>query len=779
MMLSNNNQKCIYSLSYRMLKTNKMRNIFVIIAIIITTTMMTAIFNISFNLSHQYDLFQLRQLGSAAQIIIQDADKNVIDTVKKSPDIQNYGLFKEVRKLNLYDSDILMMYYDENAYELHMLPILSNVEGQYPTKDNEVMLSKNMLDILKIKDPTMGMKILIDNQEYKLSGWFEQYQKNVIYVSQNYMQKYSSHKKFNISEGVSLENESRFINDLKNVDQQIEHSMKFIRPIQNNSLLSSTLKMGVLFALIVVISGYLLIYNVMYISIIKDTQFYGLLCTIGMTEKQVKRIVMLQTLFLSSVGILLGLILGCIASYWVVPIAVDMINQEGLSSLTWKDVRIFPTANMIACLFSLLVVFIGARKPAKNASKISPVLAMKNVNQTNYSRKVRRTKNNGKLYKLAFSNIFRNKKKAFIVFASLIFGMSLYLFAAAFFQSIDDDAFVQYSCPHDYMMISLDGSQFTFDEPFIESIQKIDKQMNLEKVKAIKCQYISHEENTTKEAWCMVLNEQQIEQMIPVSKRSNFIAGKNIMASVVEDNAILAEEYINQNLRFIGNQKSLEVQVAGMVHDAQVLRVTTYSNNPLDSFGFVVSEKFVERIQGQPQNLALYIDSQKDISSQLKAIYQDESPYLFMAQKDVLSEFQQSLSSMNLLATVVSLTLFFIGIINFVNVMITNIYTRKKELAMMESIGMTQHQILKLLLYEGIYYFLIVTGLIQIVGNMIFAIIKLNIQDMVYYASFQYPLFSMCCLEVILLFVCTLVPILVYKKIDHGNVSERLREIQE
>lgn len=778
MMLDNNNQKCIYSLSQRMLKTNKMRNIFIIIAIIITTTMMTAIFNISFNLSHQYDLFQLRQLGGAAQIIIQDADKNIIDTVKKSQDIENYGLYKEVRKLNLYDSDISMMYYDENAYELHMRPILSNVEGQYPTKDNEVMLSKNMLDILKIKNPTLGMKILIDNQEYELSGWFEQYQKNVIYVSQNYMHKYSSHKKFNISVGVSLENENRFINDLKNVDQQIEHSIKFIRPIQNDSLLSSLLTMGVLFALIIVISGYLLIYNVMYISIIKDTQFYGLLRTIGMTEKQVKRVVMLQTLFLSGIGILLGLILGCIASYWVVPIAVDMINQEGLSSLSWKDVRIFPMANIIACLFSLLVVFIGARKPAKNASKISPVLAMKSGNENNYSKKVRKTKRNGKLYKLAFSNIFRNKKKVVIVFASLIFGMSLYLFAAAFFQSIDDDAFVQYSCPHDYMMISLDGNQFTFNEPFVERIQQVDKQININRAKAIKCKFISDEEEF-KEAWCMILNEQQIEQLIPISKRLDFIAGKNIMASVVKDDAMLVEGYLGKNLRLAGNQKSLEVEVSGMVHDAQVLRVTTYSNNPLDSFGFVVSEKFAEKIQVQPKTLAIYIDSQKDVSSQLKAIYQDDSPYLFIAQKDILSEFQQSMGSMNLLASVVSLTLFFIGIINFVNVMITNIFTRKKELAMMESIGMTQHQILKLLLYEGIYYFLIVTGLIQVVGNIIFVIIKMNIQDMVYYASFQYPLFSMCCLEVILLLVCILVPILVYKRIDHGNVSERLREIKE
>lgn len=781
-MLSNNNQSCIQKLSYRMFKSNKMRNSFIIIAIIMTTAILTSIFNIAYNLSYQYDQFQIRQLETSARMIIENADTEIINATKQSQEIENYGLYKEVSKIHMYNSEIPMMWYDQNAYEEHIKPVLANIEGKYPTQYNEVMLSKNMLEVLDVVKPKIGMTVTILQHDYILSGWFEKYQTNLIYVSQNYMEQNASNIKSNIFINININNEINFVNSLKNINPHIEDSIKTMATMQNNSLLSSTLTMGILFALLVMMSGYLLIYNVMYISVVKDTKFYGLLSTLGMTEKQIRQVVVRQTLYLSGIGISIGLILGCIASFGVVPIAIDMINQEGLASLSWHDVRIYPIAIIIASLFSLLTVFLGASRPAKNASKLSPVLAMKSMNQSRYSKKLRRSRNNGKLHKLAFHNIFRNKKKAFTVFASLIFGISLYLFAAAFFQSIDNNAYIQYTCPHDYMLISIDGSQFTFDDAFVKKIQDIDKSVDIEKVAAIKCQLpalTNDEFQNTNAAWCMVLNDEQMKRFIPKQQQDEFEAGKIVMASTSEENQQSVDEFINKNIDLMVNENVLNVRVTGVLSESEILRATTYSNYDLNSFGFVVSENFVKKINGQSEILALYIDSPQNISGPLKTICQNNDNYLFMIQTELLSEFQQSMTSMNLLATVISFILFLIGIMNFVNVMITNVYVRKQEIAMMESIGMTQNQVKKLLLYEGLYHFLIVTGLIQIVGNIIFVIIKFNIKNMVYYATFQYPFLSIMLLEGILLLICILVPLMSYHTIDQRSVSERLREIQE
>lgn len=79
--------------------------------------------------------------------------------------------------------------------------------------------------------------------------------------------------------------------------------------------------------LIIVFSGYLLIYNVMYISITKDIRFYGMLKTVGTTPKQIRKMVRLQAFSLSVVGIPVGMLLGTLASFVAVPYAMRMFGS--------------------------------------------------------------------------------------------------------------------------------------------------------------------------------------------------------------------------------------------------------------------------------------------------------------------------------------------------------------------------------------------------------------------------------------------------------------------
>ena len=72
-------------------------------------------------------------------------------------------------------------------------------------------------------------------------------------------------------------------------------------------------------ALFIVLSGYLLISNVMYISVARDIRFYGMLKTIGASSRQIKRLVRLQALRLSLIGVPAGLLLGAAASFGIVP----------------------------------------------------------------------------------------------------------------------------------------------------------------------------------------------------------------------------------------------------------------------------------------------------------------------------------------------------------------------------------------------------------------------------------------------------------------------------
>lgn len=64
---------------------------------------------------------------------------------------------------------------------------------------------------------------------------------------------------------------------------------------------------------------------------------------------------------------------------------------------------------------------------------------------------------------------------------------------------------------------------------------------------------------------------------------------------------------------------------------------------------------------------------------------------------DQTNDFKTTTRIMTIIGNGISLVLVLIGILNFINVMITGVYSRLKELAVLESIGMTKKQIKKML----------------------------------------------------------------------------------
>lgn len=91
--------------------------------------------------------------------------------------------------------------------------------------------------------------------------------------------------------------------------------LDYVSPTLNPAYDASNSSLGIVFAmafiiLIILVSGYLLIYNIFYISVTRDIKFYGLLKTIGTTKKQINRVVNIQTILLSCIGIPAGLLLG-------------------------------------------------------------------------------------------------------------------------------------------------------------------------------------------------------------------------------------------------------------------------------------------------------------------------------------------------------------------------------------------------------------------------------------------------------------------------------------
>ena len=132
---------------------------------------------------------------------------------------------------------------------------------------------------------------------------------------------------------------------------------------------------GILILLaIIILSGYLIIYNFFYINVYGDIRFYGLLKTIGTTGRQLRRMVRRQAWLLSLTGIPLGLVLGWLAGRLLLP---QIIKNLNLYDTVNYDASANPWIFAGAALFSLLTVYISCIRPCRIAARVSPVEAVR------------------------------------------------------------------------------------------------------------------------------------------------------------------------------------------------------------------------------------------------------------------------------------------------------------------------------------------------------------------------------------------------------------------
>lgn len=140
------------------------------------------------------------------------------------------------------------------------------------------------------------------------------------------------------------------------------------------------------------------------------------------------------------------------------------------------------------------------------------------------------------------------------------------------------------------------------------------------------------------------------------------------------------------------------------------------------------------------------------------------------------SEFKKSMLSLEVIGGGMSIILILIGVVNYINVMITGVYTRKLELAVLESVGMTKRQIRNMLMYEGMFYGIITTVLIVTLGSLMMygaGQLSVNIAD---YAVFHYPYALVAGVVVVLFAICIVVPAMVFRLVTKDTVTSRLRE---
>lgn len=824
-MLENNNQIAVKRISKRSMKNNRARNTFAILAIVLTTFMFTTVFSVGFSMAKNMSIMLLRQQGNKSSMYINNPNSKQLEEIKKMKGVNAAGLRIHVGDISINAEEgsyVSLDYFDKTEFDENLTPAISDIKGSYPTKENEIMISSSALNILKIDKPEKGMKVQLDlgngqNTEFVLSGWYKDYNQFSsglhAFVSEEYIKSHNLSMETDGMASISTKMGAQGsvfsqLEELKlNDGQEIITEYNLQDESGSNSIIIAVI--FILIGLIIVLSGYLLIYNVFYISVTKDIRFYGMLKTIGTSPTQIKKIVKMQAYRLSRLGIPIGIILGTIASFLVVPVTLKMFNDGNTGAMP-DNMTFNPFSYLGTVLFALLTIFLSCRKPAKFASKVSPVEALKHSGVSDRKIKEKKTTDGGKLYKMALRNVFREKKRAFLVFASLFMGSMMFLSVNTFFGSMKLQNYVDFYLPNDYSFhVSNEDKNYDNINKMIENIKAIngiesvhytettaanlDFDKNLYKPfidlnkKGVSELVKEYESGKTDYQTVIIAVDPEIvekynEKAYNKIDLDAFNRGEaGIIASVSNDGD--GDSLLGKTITMTGAEtgKQAQIKIGSVLSEngKNRLHVGYFNISQANPTYIAVSKNFITKLTDQQSINMITADCKKEaepaVTAKIKDLVKSNTDvYAYGIKSEDISSFKTSMTSMNIVSSGMSILLILIGVINFVNVMLTGVFTRRKELAVMESVGMTKKQIQKMLMYEGLYYGLTTILLILTLGNGIVLLIANLTQKIADYAVFNYPFALMVCIAVCILAICMLVPKIVYKQISKESVTERL-----
>lgn len=832
-MLKNNNKEIIKKISSRTLKNNHTRNIFVILAIVLTTFMFTTVFGIGASLVNNLKIMMLRQQGTKSTIFLDKPEEYQIEKAKQEKYLDAIGIKIQTgtAEIENTETNILLDWYNKDEFNNNYKPAINDINGIYPEKEYEIMLSKSALDAMHIDTPGKGMEIKLkkDGKDilFTLSGWFTNYNYTKggfqAFISEAYIKKLGMSQEKNGVLCISAKagHQTELFESLKagiKTAEGQEWEAGFDIQEENSSTAAATIIVVGLIGFIIAASGYLLIYNVMYISVTRDIRFYGMLKTIGTSPSQIKSIVKIQTIRLSFLGIPIGIFLGIITSFAAVPFALEMFGMGNDGAMP-SDISFNPIIYIGTVLFAIITVSVSCRKPAKLAGKVSPVEALKYNGNSKIKYKAKKGTGGGKIYKMAYRNVFREKKRAFLVFASLFMGTMAFLSVNTFIGSLKIENYVNFYLPNDYSIYTnpedgnileeanklaeqiknIDGIKnvhlnlsadtvFEFDEEvfsrFIKSFAGGDK----EKEKAIIESYKNETDDDKKYSSPVISVSTDMMEMYNEKARQKidierFEKGEICLLGTApskEDSEFLLGRNITVIDKKSKKKKTFEIGSAPLADEDYGINIGYYWQMAAAPDSILISDKAMAELCDEPVTDTIIADCEKNaeryVTSKIKEYTMTNASVLHTEIKSELSkEFLSSMSSMNILGGGVSIVLILIGIINFINVMLTGVYARKGELSVMESVGMTKKQVKNMLVFEGMYYGLITIGLIFTLGSAIIYFVADFTNKIADYATFHYPAVLMFIIAGVIMAICMLVPIAVYQMVSKESITERLR----
>lgn len=850
------NGRCIRQLSRKSMKASRMRNVIAVMAIALTTILFTSLFTIGMSMKEGIEQNTFRQVGGYAHGTFKNLTYEQYEELQEDPLIKEWGVRRVLgmpEEAPFHKSHVEISCSDaNNARWSYCEPI----EGRLPKEGTlEAATDLQVLKLLGVT-PRLGEEFTITfpvdgretTQTFTLCGWWEYDPAiiaNHVLIPESRVEavlEETGVDPMRVSDGTtgrwnlelmfdsSLDIEGNMWQILQNHGFQTENPAadNYVAMGVNWAYMGAQLRNQmdpvlvlciVVLLLLIIFTGYLIIYNIFRISVTNDIRFYGLLKTIGTTPGQLKRIIRQQALLLCIIGIPLGLLLGWLIGCRLAPVVIEQLND------IHSVVSFSPVIFIGASLFSLVTVLLSCMRPGKIAARVSPIEAVRYTERQTIKKEKKKGRKGTSLLSMAWNNLGRSRSKTLITALSLSLSVVLLVTTVTFTAGFDMNKYLSPLVCTDFILadasyFQVSGGSFAVDKAVSqEVIEEIEERAEIIGSGRVYGKTSLIQEFVTEE-WFYTMHgrwndREMLEQWVSQLERNEegllatqaqvlgmepfvldhlrvlegdisqlYQPGSRYIAAVYSE-----DDYGNPLMDFhwakVGDTVTLQYENSLQEYEVAALVVVPHplSYRYYSSDGFVLNaQTFIQDSSTDGVMLFAFDTDEESIASTeefLKDYTHNQNPlYDYESRSIYEAQFEEVRSMFLLMGGVLSFIVGLVGVLNYFNGILTGIFARKKEFAVLQSIGMTGKQLKRMLVYEGLLCILgtLILSLLLIIP--ISYLLATGAESIFWFFTYRLTLTPILYIVPFFILLGVLIPLVVYKFMEKSTVVERLREVE-
>ncbi len=775
-------------LAKKSLQSEKRRNLMVIIAVALAAFLICFTGIVSTSLTQM----QRNQVVDTYEAVWLGVEETDIEKLKGVPEFERVGgyyvLGEELSEQGYHASYV---YCDAQMMEITKAQ-MELLEGRVPEKANEVVVSEYFLSTYG-NNARIGDTVTLDTEsfhgDYVVTGIMESVNEKeanacAIIISKAALTEWNGFDPAGYRAYVHFKNSDQLDEELMtSYCREIAEEYQLPMPKMNSKYFAYASK-SFDFALmagviaIVLIGGYIVIQSIFRISINDKIQSYGQLRTIGATPKQIKRIVKREGRKLGSIGILIGTVLGVCAGF--------LLFSKGFNAVSYV------TTVILTLISSWIMVSVSIRKPVKIAAGISPIEA---VRFTSVQKNIRSRKKNIKLnpVSMGIANFKSDRKKTISIIASLSLGGIILLVVSSLVLLRSPEALARQYFPDGDYKIYL-RSELTEQE-----VMAAGNPLNEE----LKQEILSIDGITD-----VILKRQSLH----VNYRANGIEGGGMCDILTEQNysaveaalidgtmppdarSIIIDSHTSSNnnigagetVELISGKSTLPVTISGVFDNKSIPtngHGALHIDGPLEFAPEALFHELHPEITSFDYSWSIVSDPKKaeHVESELKNIVASHSN-IALDEINTAIEYEKMSNSLAFGSMeVLSWMVFLFGVINLINTTLSNQIARKRENSILRSVGLTQKQLCKMNICEGLCYALFAALATLIVGlpASIFACRKMSIGAFAgNVVPYQFPVLEMGLFALVLFGMELILSVWTIRRQKKQSLIEQMRAME-